>query len=231
MIHIFVGKPVVADFLAQVVAEWLYNRENHLSGRCNDGVALDEVEASIGVILAVGIDIVEVHHLNERLAIDVAGGNVVDFGSGGVAQVLNVELEIGLLHLVCPKRIHILHHELPVGQFWRHGSTFQHLHIERLRCRGDIARKLSHLIGLSAIGVLERHGKHLIGSKCRLQRDVAQRAVECIFARSEQSGTLHLLIVASALDSVGFKGLQGSCHLGDFAGIGIVALHLLKQVV
>ena len=133
MIHIFVGKPVVADFLAQVVAEWLYNRENHLSGRCNDGVALDEVEASIGVILAVGIDIVEVHHLNERLAIDVAGGNVVDFGSGGVAQVLNVELEIGLLHLVCPKRIHILHHELPVGQLWRHGSSFKHLHIERLR--------------------------------------------------------------------------------------------------
>ena len=105
-----------------------------------------------------------------------------DFGSGSVAQILDIELEIALLHRVGAERIHVFHHEVPHRGVGRCGGAFEHLQVERLVGVGNVARKFAHLVGLSLVGVFVCHGEHLVGVECRLQRDVAEGGVEGVFA-------------------------------------------------
>ena len=81
LIHILVGKAVIAYFLSQVASEWLYYGEYHLARRSYNCIALDKVETPIRIILAIGIDIIKIHYLNERLAINGSGRNIIDFSA------------------------------------------------------------------------------------------------------------------------------------------------------
>ena len=45
----------------------------------------------------------------------------------------------------------------------------------------DVARELTHLIGLPTVGVLIGYGQHLICLQCSVQRDVAHGGVDSIF--------------------------------------------------
>ncbi|CRH71597.1 Uncharacterised protein [Chlamydia trachomatis] len=158
--------------------------------------------------LIVGIKAVEIHHLKQWLAIDGTCGNVIELGACGVAQILNIELEILGLHLIGSKRVDIFHHQVPHGQSWRRGCALQHFHKERLRSAVDVSRKFTHLIGFTTKCVLIRHGQDLIGIECRVEGDIAQRTIERVLRRRQQTRTLNFFIVLSSLNSIGLKRLQ-----------------------
>ena len=81
-------------------AEWLYNRKYYLAGGGIDGVALYEVEEPVGVSLLVGIDAVEIHHLQQRQIVQPGHRQIVDLCARGVAEVFDVEAEFVFLYLV-----------------------------------------------------------------------------------------------------------------------------------
>ena len=58
VVAIFVGNGIVANLCSQPVAERLYYREDDASRLCKDGVALDEVELTVGICLSVVIQTV-----------------------------------------------------------------------------------------------------------------------------------------------------------------------------
>ena len=144
-------------------AERFDNREINFTVRRINGISLDVIESSIGIRLVVRIEAVEIHHPDERRAAYCSGRQVIDIRSRGVAHVFDVEFEVARLNLVSAKRIYVLHCQVPHRHFGGNGGAFQQLHIQRFSCRCHIAGKLAHLIGLSAIGVLISHGKHLVG--------------------------------------------------------------------
>ena len=182
MINKLPGYGVVAYLLGKVRTEWLYHGENHLSVRGIHRVAFNKVKSSIGIGLTVGIEAVEVHHSHQWFAAYGSRRQVIEIRTGGVAQILYIELKIRRLHLIRTERINVLHRQVPHWQLGGDGGAFKHLHIERLFGRCHIAAKLAHLIGLSAIGILVCHGEHFVVVERRFERDVAQSAVEGIFA-------------------------------------------------
>ena len=98
-----------------------------------------------------------------------------------------------------------------------------------------VAGKLTHLIGLSAVGELVGDGQHLICLQARLQRDITQGVVHRIFRRGQQSRTGQLLIVHTALETgnpcqhgtglIDVTSLGELGHEGLVFGIGGIAGH------
>ena len=103
--------------------------------------------------------------------------------------------------------------------------VFQRLHEECLTDVGDIAGKLTHLVGLSAVGVFESHSQHLVGLQRHLQRHIAERRVHRVFRRVQQSGVLQFLIVAATRE-IGLL-VEHRRRLVDAAGVHILAHHCL----
>ncbi len=159
-----------ADGCLQVRAERLYDREDDASRRRQYGVARHVVEDTVGVGLLVVVEPVEVHHLQEGLLLDVAHRQVGGVGTGRVVLVVDVETEIFLLYLVGAQRVDVFHHQVPNRFLVGDGRAFQHLDVEALFGVGDVGRKLSHLVGLSVLGVLKGHGKHLVARQLAVER-------------------------------------------------------------
>ena len=83
-----------------MATERLHHRENHATIRRRHRVAFQIIEAPIHIGFFIGIQAVEVHHLEQRLAIDIALGDIVEFGAGGIGKVFYIEFKIGRLHLI-----------------------------------------------------------------------------------------------------------------------------------
>ena len=76
--------------------------------------------------------------------------------------------------------------------------VLERLHEERLAHVSVVRGKLAHLISHATVSVFVRDGKHLVGLQTCLQRDIAERGVDGIFRRREQTRLLQLLIVGAA---------------------------------
>lgn len=83
----------IGDDRFEVAAEGFDYGEYDLTGGREYGVALDKVKESVGVAVLLRVQSVEVHDLQQRFVVEPGYGQIVDFGAGGVAQVLDVELE------------------------------------------------------------------------------------------------------------------------------------------
>ena len=62
-VDILVGQHIVIHLLAQMCTEGFYHGEYDLSVSAVDGISLDKVKSSVDVGFVVGIQAVEVHHL------------------------------------------------------------------------------------------------------------------------------------------------------------------------
>ena len=102
-------------------------------------------------------------------------------------------------------------------------GVLQRLHEEALVNLRDVGRELAHLIGLSAVCVLEGYGQHLVGLQSALQRDVAQGVVQRVLRRVQQPGTGQLLVVDAAHQLR--ERLQPSGHEVDAARGGVDVVH------
>ena len=230
-VDIFLRQHGVVDFPLQVAAERLCHGEDNLAVGGIDGVPLDEVEESVGVALLVGVDAVEVHHLQQRSVRHRSDGEVVDEGAGGVGEILDAELEVLALHLVCAERVDVLHHQPPDGHLGVDGGGFEHLHVEALRGGGDVGGKFAHLINLAVVGVFVGYAQHVVGVELRFQRHIAEGGVESVFRGGEESGRLDFLVVAATLYAECAQRLQRLGDGVDRPGTGILCLDCLQQVV
>ena len=113
--HILVRHGIVAYGLAQVGTEGLYHGEDDAARRGLHGVTLDVVVEAVGVGVLLGVETVEVHHLQEGLALQVGLGQVGEVGAGAVALVLDDELEVLGADAVGTEVVDVLHHEVPCG--------------------------------------------------------------------------------------------------------------------
>ena len=163
LVDIFLGDGGIAYLIGQVTAEGLDDGEDDAAVRRLNGVTLDVVEDTVGILGLVGVQSVEVHHLQEGLVGDIPLGYVVDGHAGGVALILDVEAELVLLHLIGPERIDVFHHQVPDGERGGYGRALQHFQEEALVGIGHIARELAHLIDLPVVGIFISHGQHLVG--------------------------------------------------------------------
>ena len=109
-------------------AKRLNHRKYNLSVGRLYSVAFEEVKKSVGVGSLVGVKTVKIHDLQKWLVAYARDRDIVDLNAGSIAQILDVHLEISLLHLIGAKRIDILHHEVPHGQFRRGSGALEHLH-------------------------------------------------------------------------------------------------------
>ena len=109
---VLVGHPVVAYHTAQMLVEGLDDGEDDAARRGLHGVALDAVVEAVGVGILLGIKAVEVHELEDGLALQVGLGQVGEVGAGAVALILDVELEVLGGDAVGPEVVDILHHEV-----------------------------------------------------------------------------------------------------------------------
>ena len=199
--------------------------------RSNNGIAFQEVVETVGIGLVVAVEAVEIHHPKQRRAADRLYGQVLHGGAGCVVKILYVEFEILLLNLISAQRIDVFHHQSPVGKLWRHGSALEQLQVERLARVGDIARKFADLVVFTLVGIFVSHAKNLVGVKSRCERDVAQRGIEFVFARRQQSCALDFLEVATTLNTNGRQRLERRCHRADVASVGIAGFDFVEQAV
>ena len=183
--------------LTQVITKRLSRWQEYTS--VAHRIALNKVEIAVGVQLVVIIQSVATQHLQQRGTLYALVGYVGQIYTGGVALILNVQAELGFLHSR-GQVVHVLHHQLPVGLLRIVRCILNSLHVERLRCLGDVGSKLAHLIGHATRCKLEGHSQHLVGLQSRLQRDISQSLIYCVLRRCEQSGTRQLLVVASVLE-------------------------------
>ncbi len=214
-----------------MLTERLDNREDNLTrGRINR-IVLDEVEEAVGIALLIGVDAVEIHHLQKRLVVETGHGQIVYLCAGGVGEIFDVELELRLLNLVSANIIHVLHHQVPHREIGRRSGALEHLQIQRLVGGGDVARELADLKDLAIVRIFVGHGEDFVGVQRALERYIAQRGVEGVLARRKQTGTLDFLEIAAARYAIGAQRLE---HLGDLADVarsGIFGLDDLKKVI
>ena len=112
---VFVGHVAHAfrlQVLAQILAEGFGCGEEHAA--IVDGVALHEVELSVGVRLHVGIEPVESHDLQQGGGLQLLLGQVGDVGTRGIALVLDVHAELLFLDRGS-QIVDVFHHQAPVG--------------------------------------------------------------------------------------------------------------------
>ena len=84
---------------------------------------------------------------------------------------------------------------------------------------------------MAVVGVLESHTENIVGVELSFERDVTQGGVKGVLRRVEQTGRLHLLIVASALDSESAKRFERLGDGVDGACPRVFGLDYVKQVV
>ena len=171
--------------------------------------------------LHVGVQTVQSHHLQQRAALDGLLGQVGQVDAGRVALVLDVHLELLLLH-AGGQIVDVLHHQVPVALRGVVAGVLQCLDKERLVDVRQVAGKLAHLERLSAVGVLEGDGQHLVGLQAGLQRDGAEGRVDGIFRRCQQPCRRQLLVVGAALHLR--QGFEGGGYLVDAALGGVYLL-------
>ena len=212
-------------------AERLSHRKNDLAGGRNYSISLDVVEHAVGISLLIRVETVQIHSLQQRLVAQSRHRKIIDSRTGSVAQVLDLHFEIGRLHLVGPDGIDVFHHQAPHGQTRCLRGALQHLHIQVVVGGGDVVRKLADLIDLTVVSVLVGHGEHLVGTQLRAQRYIAQRGIERILRRCQQSRALHLLIVAAPLETVDSQRLQRLGNGRDRPRPGILVLDGRQQIV
>ena len=150
-----------------MLAERLHDREDDFALRRQYGIAVDEVEETVGITLFVRVYAVEVHHLQKRLIVKARHRQIIDLCACCIGEIFDVELEFRLLNLEPSEIIDVLHHEVPHGQIGRRGGAFEHLEEQTLVSSGDVARKLAHLIDLPVIGIFICHGKDFVGVQGR----------------------------------------------------------------
>ena len=85
-----------------------------------------------------------------------------------------------------------------------------------------VGGKLTHPIGLSAIGIFVGNSQHLVGLQAGLQRDISQRGVQSVLRGSQQTGRSLLLIV----DATRHDTVEGRRSLVDVARFGRHTAHL-----
>ena len=99
----------------QVFTERLNYREDNFTCLRLDCIALKVVKLTIDIGLLIGIQPVQVHHLQQRYAIDCSSRNIGQFITRRVAQVLDVKFKVILLNGICTQGIDILHCQIPHG--------------------------------------------------------------------------------------------------------------------
>ena len=142
--------------------------------------------------------------------------DIADIDARGIALVLDVEAELLLLD-IGSQIVDVLHHQRPVELLRIVRRILQRLDIERLLGCGMVGGKLTHVVGLTAIGVLVGYRQHLVGLQRGLQRDVAQGAVQRIFRSGQQACGRQLLKVFATRH----HGTQDGRRLVDVASGGI----------
>ena len=148
------------QIIAQITAERLCCRQEYTS--VGDSIATYKIELSVGMWLHIGIQAIQSHHLQQSSLLQLFLREVSQIGACSITLVLDIHAEF--LFLDCRSQIiDVLHHQAPVSLFWIVRSIFQRLHEEALAGLRNIRRELTHLIGLSAIGILKGHSQHLIG--------------------------------------------------------------------
>ena len=162
-------KAVVDELLLQVAAKGLGGRQEHPT--IADCITLDKVEVTIGVGLVVIVQTVATQQLDQRLALHPLVGDISEIHTCGIALVLDVEAELGLLDRRS-QIIHVFHHQAPVALRGIVRRVFQRLHEEGFRGLCQIAGKLTHLIGNTTRGKLKGYRQYLVGLESRLQRDI-----------------------------------------------------------
>ena len=151
---------LLLEIAAQIVAEGFGRGQKDAA--VGDGVALYEVELSVGVGLHVGVEAVQAHHLEQRRRLELLLGQVGQIGAGGVALVLDVHAELLLLDRR-GQVVDVLHHQVPVALRRAARRVLQRLDEEALLRLRDVGGELTHLVGLSAVGIFEGDGQHLVG--------------------------------------------------------------------
>ena len=87
---------------------------------------------------------------------------------------------------------------MPVAHLRGAGGVLERLHQQRLRVVLAVGGKFAYLIGPPAIGVLKRHGQHLVRLERGAKRNVAQRRVQPIFRSGEEAGVFQFFVVFAA---------------------------------
>ena len=144
------------------------------------GESIHVVEVAIGVHLHVVVETVGIKVSDDGLVFHLRLRDIGEVNTCGVALELDVEPELLFLHRR-GEVVDVFHHQPPVALRRVVAGVLQRLHEEALRDIGDIAGKLAHLIGDTAVGILEGDGKHLVGLQRRLERHVSEAAVHGIF--------------------------------------------------
>ena len=225
--HILVGHRIVADYLAQVRTEGLDHGEDDTSRVRLHRVSLHIVVESVRVGILLRIQAVQVHQLQQRLALQVTLRQVGQVRTRAVALILYVEAEILRGDAVGPQVVDVLHHQVPRRVGGRRAVRLQQLHIQRIVTLLLVGRELTHLVSLACIRILEGDGQHLVRLQGRLQRHITQRFVQRIFALAQQACVRHLLIVRATRQHV----TQHGTHLVDVAYGVVVVCHLVIQAV
>ncbi len=98
-----------------MLAKGFHYRENDLTRRGLDRIALQIIETAINICFLIGIQAVKVHHLQQWGTVDFSGGDISQFVTRGVTQVFNVQFEVVFLDLVGTQGIDIFHRQIPHG--------------------------------------------------------------------------------------------------------------------
>ena len=161
----------------QITAEGLCRRQKHTT--VAHGVALHVVEVTVRMGLVVIVETVAAQELQQRLVLHPGIGDIGQIHTCGITLELDVETEVGFLHRR-GQVIHVLHHQVPValGRIVR--GVLQGFHEEGLRGIGQVAGKLTHLIGHATRCELIGHSEHLVRLKTGLKRHVTQRLVHAV---------------------------------------------------
>ena len=115
-----------------MTAKRLDDREYDSASRCLNGISCNPVELSVGKTFLMGIQLVEVHDLNQKLLGDGAFVDVVGIDTDRVGEILDLHGEVRLLKIGDSQRVDVLHHEVPNGMLGIACCRFQQFHIEGL---------------------------------------------------------------------------------------------------
>ncbi len=221
LIDILVGYDVAAYLLAQVRTERLQYGEDNASVGGIDRQPLYIVELAVGVRILLLVESVEVHHPEQRFALDCPFCNVLHICTDRVVAVGYIEFELIGRDTRCAEGIDVLHHQIPCTRILDIGSVvggLQEFQNQRIRGTEVVARiggELTYLVDLSVVGVLIGYGEDLILVKGGLERDETEGGIECVLRRREQAGRLDLLVILTTIHIV--IAVQHRGHLLNIA--------------
>ena len=103
---------------------------------------------------------------------------------------------------MCAEVIDVLHHQAPGRQARTSGCAFEQFDEESFRVVGEVAGKLTYLIGGAHVCVFVCDGEDVIYLQGAGEADVAQGIVDGIFCAGEFACSLQLLVVDAAVEAV-----------------------------